>query len=135
MTNDPAENSVATLAGNAPKKDAPGSLGLAPGSASEGPWTYSRYRATLKKDGKIFAIVSPGGQNALSDADTETLLRALNSEKKLDTILHDVNYKGGLQDWIARYDALFLEMCVARGVITPSLPNDKLSNSGQITNE
>lgn len=35
MTHDPAENSVATLAKNAPKKDAPGSLCLAPGWASE----------------------------------------------------------------------------------------------------
>lgn len=49
-------------------------------SAAGGPWTYSRYRATLKKNGKTFAIVSPDGRNALSDADTETLLRALNSE-------------------------------------------------------
>lgn len=33
MTNEPAENSVAMLPDNAPKKDAPGSLGLATGSA------------------------------------------------------------------------------------------------------
>jgi hypothetical protein len=68
--------------------------------------------------------VTPDGRNALSDSDGEILLRALNSEKVLDTVLNDVNYKGGLQDWIARHDALFLELCKARGVIIPDLPND-----------
>lgn len=41
-------------------------------------WTYSPYRATLRLDGKNFAIVSPDGRNALSKVDEQRLLRALN---------------------------------------------------------
>lgn len=88
--------------------------------STDRPWTYSRYRATLKKDGKTFAIVTPDGRNALALADEERLLSALNSEQTLDTVLHDVDYEGGLQYWIARYEALFLKFLKARGVITPS---------------
>ena len=113
------------------KKDGRRALAVGTCSASGGLWTYSRYRAMLRKDGKAFAIVSPDGRNALADADIETLLRALNSETALDTVLHDVNYKGGLQYWIARHDALFLELCKARGV----LPNTTMSQPGGQTHE
>jgi len=41
-------------------------------------WSYSRYRATLKRDGKFFAIVTPDGKNALSKDDAATLLNILN---------------------------------------------------------
>lgn len=41
-------------------------------------WTYSPYRATLKRGGKTFAIVTPDGTNALNKADQKTLLDALN---------------------------------------------------------
>jgi len=44
-------------------------------------WEYSRYRATLRKHGKTFAIVTPDGQNALSQKDAEELVQRLtNSE-------------------------------------------------------
>lgn len=42
-------------------------------------WEYSRYRATLKRDGVTFAIVTPDGRNALKPADVRTLLDALNT--------------------------------------------------------
>lgn len=44
-------------------------------------WTYSFYRASLKRHGKPFAIVSPDGRNALSFDDAKILLDALNAEK------------------------------------------------------
>jgi hypothetical protein len=41
-------------------------------------WTYSPYRAMLRKDGKAFAIVTPDGRNALSKKQAKELLEALN---------------------------------------------------------
>ena len=43
-------------------------------------WTYSRYRATLSKNGKFFAIVSPDGNNALSQEDMVELVKDLNHD-------------------------------------------------------
>lgn len=45
-------------------------------------WTYSRMRATLKKNGRAFAIVTPDGSNALSLEDEKTLLDLLNRGAK-----------------------------------------------------
>lgn len=42
-------------------------------------WSYSSYRASLKLDGKTFALVTPDGRNALKEEDAKTLLDALNS--------------------------------------------------------
>ena len=42
-------------------------------------WSYSTHRATLERDGKPFAIVTPDGRNHLSEEDQKTLLRALNA--------------------------------------------------------
>ncbi len=42
------------------------------------PFSYSFYRAMLKRDGKPFAIVSPDGKEALSERDANLLLTALN---------------------------------------------------------
>lgn len=44
-------------------------------------WTYSRYRATLRKDGRFIAIVTPDGRNALSEDAEAELLHALNQPK------------------------------------------------------
>ena len=41
-------------------------------------WEYSRYRATLKRNGRTFAIVTPDGRNALNPFDEFVLLKALN---------------------------------------------------------
>lgn len=41
-------------------------------------WGYSRYRATLLKGGKPFAIVTPDGSKAITPEDADTLLDALN---------------------------------------------------------
>jgi hypothetical protein len=41
-------------------------------------WEYSRYRATLKRNGRTFAIVTPDGKNALNPFDEFVLLKALN---------------------------------------------------------
>jgi hypothetical protein len=43
-------------------------------------WTYSGYRATLKRNGKFFAIVTPNGSDALSERDREILLAKLNQK-------------------------------------------------------
>ncbi len=49
-------------------------------------WEYSRYRATLKRDGKFFALVTPDGNNALTEEDKETLLEALNAQTELNEV-------------------------------------------------
>jgi len=41
-------------------------------------WTYSEYRATLRKNGKAFAIVTPDGKNALPIEASLELLALLN---------------------------------------------------------
>lgn len=41
-------------------------------------WTYNPYRASLSRNGKTFALVTPDGRNALSEADRAILLDALN---------------------------------------------------------
>ena len=53
---------------------------------SKATWEYSRYRATLKRNGEFFALVTPDGNNALTEADSETLLEALNAQDKLKTL-------------------------------------------------
>ena len=40
-------------------------------------WSYSQYRATLKRDGKFFALVTPNGSDALSPTDERILMDAL----------------------------------------------------------
>ena len=40
-------------------------------------WSYSTYRAALRKDGELFAIVTPNGSDALSPEDAKTLVDAL----------------------------------------------------------
>ena len=42
------------------------------------PWSYSFYRATLRLNGKAFAICSPDGNHALTLEDAEKLLKELN---------------------------------------------------------
>jgi hypothetical protein len=42
-------------------------------------WTYSAYRATLKKDGKFFAFVTPDGRDCLGPVQIKELLNALNA--------------------------------------------------------
>ncbi len=49
-------------------------------------WTYSRYRALLRLNGKAWATVSPDGKNALSKADAEVLLAALNGPVSIFTL-------------------------------------------------
>lgn len=39
---------------------------------------YSTYRATLRLNGKFFAVVSPDVRNSLSEEDAKKLLSALN---------------------------------------------------------
>ncbi len=41
-------------------------------------WSYSPYRATLYFDGKLFAIVTPDGKNALTPETADALLQVLN---------------------------------------------------------
>lgn len=41
-------------------------------------WEYSHYRASLRRNGKPFAIVTPDGKNALNPFDAFLLLKALN---------------------------------------------------------
>jgi hypothetical protein len=43
-----------------------------------GSWTYSRYRATLRKNGRFFAIVTPDGSEVISRQAEKELLAALN---------------------------------------------------------
>ena len=42
------------------------------------PWSYSFYRATLRLNGKPFAICSPDGNHALTVEDAEKLIKGLN---------------------------------------------------------
>jgi hypothetical protein len=48
-------------------------------------WTYSSLNATLKKDGKFFAIVTPDGQNALSP---ESAVELVNTLTAGSSVLH-----------------------------------------------
>ena len=49
-------------------------------AGSEDKWTYNNYRASLRRNGQPFAIVSPDGSSALNDADQKILLDALNTQ-------------------------------------------------------
>lgn len=42
-------------------------------------WTYSNYRAALKRNDEFFAIVTPDGRAALNEKDATTLLELLNA--------------------------------------------------------
>jgi hypothetical protein len=53
-------------------------------------WEYSRYRATLKRNGRTFAIVTPDGRNALNPFDEFVLLKALNGGSN-DKLRHGAN--------------------------------------------
>lgn len=48
-----------------------------PAADSHG-WSYSEYRAALRKDGRLFAIVTPDGNGCLAPEQAHELLRALN---------------------------------------------------------
>lgn len=41
-------------------------------------WTYNKYRATLVRHGKTFALVTPNGKDALSPAQAQEMLSDLN---------------------------------------------------------
>lgn len=45
-------------------------------------WTYSEYSATLRKNGKAYAIVTPDGSNALELPKIQELLGLLNGGAK-----------------------------------------------------
>lgn len=49
-----------------------------PNNDSADMWTYSKYRASLRRNGHPFAIVTPDGKNALNENDIEIILAALN---------------------------------------------------------
>lgn len=51
-------------------------------SACVGLWTYSSYRATLRKDGQFFAVVSPNGNDALHPNDAVRLIETLQRGEK-----------------------------------------------------
>jgi hypothetical protein len=48
-------------------------------------WTYNRYRASLYKDGKIFALMTPDGKNEISPEQAEELLKDLNAGAQANT--------------------------------------------------
>lgn len=50
------------------------------------PWEYSVYRATLKRNGKFFALVTPNGNDALGAKEKKTLLDALSAEQELKEV-------------------------------------------------
>jgi hypothetical protein len=41
-------------------------------------WEYSFYRASLKRNGETFTLMTPDGKNSLSKEDAELLLNKLN---------------------------------------------------------
>ena len=45
-------------------------------------WTYSPYRAMLRKNGETFAIVTPDGRDSLSRSAAKELLSLLNKGRK-----------------------------------------------------
>lgn len=51
-------------------------------------WTYSQYRATLRKDGNFFAIVTPNGRDALSETAANELLALLNRHNPAESALN-----------------------------------------------
>ena len=64
--------------------------------------------ANLNMDAHLYARTRPEQSSRASQAaDALTALTA-----QLDTILTDVNYKGGVQDWIQKHDARMLEVAV-----------------------
>lgn len=52
-------------------------------SISELEWDYGFYRATLKRGGKFFALVTPDGKSALKDGDALDLINRLNAYDEL----------------------------------------------------
>ena len=46
--------------------------------STEPRWTYSTYRAALKLDGKIVALVTPDGRNSFGDGQIQPILDSLN---------------------------------------------------------
>jgi len=74
----------------------------------DNPWTYSRYRASLRFNGKPFAIVTPDGQNALPQEQVDKLLRALNGTGK-PTLAQLMADERAITDEIKRCSALFIQ--------------------------
>lgn len=62
-------------------------------------WTYSRHRATLKRDGIIFAIVSPNGKEALDPEDEAILLTALNAKLSPPSPVAEGEVKAAIEYW------------------------------------
>lgn len=48
-------------------------------------WRYCPYRATLYRDGKRFAIMTPDGHRPLSTEDAEIIVNALNGDQSSDS--------------------------------------------------
>lgn len=63
-------------------------------------WSYSAYRASLRRDGKLFAIVSPDGVNELPKEQADKLVKSLNA---IDQLRELVTVPGETKDdFIAR---------------------------------
>lgn len=52
-------------------------------------WQYGPYRATLRRDGKIFAIVTPDGTNALDPVDASILIDLLCAGETYKRLVED----------------------------------------------
>ena len=62
-------------------------------------WSYSFYRATLRKDGKPFAVVTPDGRNALSHGAAAELLAALNGDALVEVLAGKMNAAASSKDF------------------------------------
>ena len=61
-------------------------------------WEYSAYRATLKKDGEFFALMTPDGKNALSPEKAKELLDALNGREQMLNFLREIASHGPIME-------------------------------------
>lgn len=59
------------------------------------PWEYSQYRASLKRNGKFFALVTPDGGNGLAHRDELALMTALRSEATLKSVFEELSKRTG----------------------------------------
>lgn len=59
------------------------------------PWEYSSYRATLRRNGKFFALVTPDGASSLTHRDELALMAALRSESVLKSVFDEISRRTG----------------------------------------
>jgi len=106
-------------------------------AASQGPdvavmTTQETVRAVLAEVGVVYVLANGShvtGERAVDLYDDENERCRRVSAELADCRADRDIWQKTAEDWAARHDALFLELCKARGVIAPSSPNIRRSDT------